>query len=135
MRADHSMNNERFRLAAVDIRYGVVWLAAERAAADFGLAGALRTFSTTLAARPELIGQVVSLIRHSARVKLHPHVQFSEFSSCSAAFFCSADNPLKSTPGNSVAFAAFFRNICPLSTNVSIRVSPPRPSKARISAL
>ena len=36
--------------------------------------------------------------------------QLSAFKRCRAAFFCTGVKPSRFTPGNSVAFTAFFRN-------------------------
>src|SRR5579863_1041184 len=70
-----------------------------------------------------LTGHSLSFTRHSERVRLQPHVQLSEFNLRRARFFWSAVKPLKLTPGNSVAFEAFFRKTCPVSTKVSTRAS------------
>src|SRR5271169_4344212 len=91
------------------------------------------TSFTTWAANLPLTGHSPSFTRHCESVRLHPHVQLSEFNRRRARFFWSAVKPLKLTPGNSVAFAAFFRKTCPVSMNVSTRASVGRPNSARIS--
>src|ERR1700722_1644083 len=88
---------------------------------------AAATSFTTFAASLRLISQEVSLIRHWAKVSRQPQSHFSEFMRFSAIFFCSADKLLKSTLGSSVASAAFFKNIWPVSWNVSIVASEGKP--------
>src|SRR5580658_9842563 len=102
---------------------GLTGLAPAAGGAAAGIAGtgaaAFEAISfTTRAASFLLIGHEVSLIRHCASVNVHPQSQFSEFMRFSAAFFCSGFSPVKSTFGSSVASTAFFRNICPVSSNV-----------------
>src|SRR5580704_6451451 len=91
------------------------------------------TSFTTWAASLPLTGHSPSFTRHCESVSLQPHVQLSEFKRRRARFFCSAVKPLKLTPGNSVALAAFLRNTCPVSTKVSTRAFVGMPSSVRIS--
>src|SRR6185437_5570479 len=88
---------------------------------------------TILFAMPLLIGQVVSLMRHSASVNLQPQVQLLAFRRCNAIFFCAAVSPAKLTPGSAFARAAFFKKIWPVSLKVSMRAVTGMPITDRTS--
>jgi len=79
-----------------------------------------------------LTGHSVSFTRHWERVpRLHPQVQLSAFRRCRAAFFCAGVNPVRFTPGNSVAFTPVLTGIVGLCPRRSQCGSSDRKSEKR----